>query len=366
MGRLDLQVQQEHKGCRDPLARSGQPGRRARLDRRGRQGLAGPAGPAGPQGEIGPQGLAGVAGPAGPAGPQGEIGPQGLAGAAGPAGLAGPQGEIGPQGLEGPQGPAGAIGPDGPQGPQGLQGPQGVAGPPVSFQGTWDNGTTYRTGDAVFFNGSSYISLVEANDGNQPDTSVAWALLAQQGLTGATGTQGLEGAQGPAGAIGPDGPQGPQGIQGPQGVAGPPVSFQGTWDNGTTYRTGDAVFFNGSSYISLVEANDGNQPDTSVAWALLAQQGLTGATGTQGLEGAQGPAGAIGPDGPQGPQGIQGPQGVAGPPVSFQGTWDNGTTYRTGDAVFFNGSSYISLVEANDGNQPDTSVAWALLAQQGL
>src|SRR5205085_1889067 len=147
----------------------------------------------------------------------------------------------------------------------------------------WSNARTYDAGDAVFVGGSSYISLSGSNMNNPPANGAPWALLAQQGATG---------AQGPAGSIGPSGPTGPQGAQGiqgltgaagaigpagPTGAQGPPVAFQGTWSNVTTYAAGDVVFFSGSSYISLSSGNVGNTPTGGAPWALLAQQGATGA-----------------------------------------------------------------------------------------
>src|SRR6185503_1094914 len=182
------------------------------------------------------------------------------------------------QGAAGPQGLQGVQGVQGPQGLQGLQGVTGATGSPVTFQGTFSAGTTYATGDAVFFNGSSYISLSNGNTGNTPTSGAPWALLAQQG---ATGPQGLLGLQGPQGLQGVQGPQGLQGLQGPVGPTGSPVTFQGTFSNLTTYATGDAVFFNGSSYISLSGGNVGNTPTSGAPWALLAQQGAAGPQGLQ-------------------------------------------------------------------------------------
>ena len=99
-------------------------------------------------------------------------------------------GPIGPQGRVGSQGPAGGIGPQGPQGPQGPIG--------MEWSGVFDSGVTYAQRDGVSFAGSSYISLMDANQGNQPDVSpLAWSLLA---LAGVQGVQGLQGIQGPAGA----------------------------------------------------------------------------------------------------------------------------------------------------------------------
>jgi hypothetical protein len=261
----------------------------------------------------------------------------------------------------------------------------------VSFQGTWSGSTTYVIGAAVFFQGSSYISKVNSNLNHQPDVSpTQWALLAQQGsvgatgATGATGAQGVQGIQGPAGPTGATGATGAQGsvgatgatgAQGATGPQGPPVSFKGTWLMGTTYALGDAVFFSGSSYISLVAANVGNEPDTDngTHWAVLAHQGTAGATGAQGpagSDGAPGPPGSQGfpgSDGAPGPQGPSGPQGPAG--LNFRGPWSVNTAYSVTDSVSFGGSSYLALLP-NSNVEPDTDVAnsggnWALLAQRG-
>jgi hypothetical protein len=193
-------------------------------------------------------------------------------------------------------------------------------GAPVSFAGTWNVATTYAMGAAVFYNGSSYVSLLGVNVGNTPASGAPWSLLAQQGMTGPTGPQGAQGIAGPAGANGLTGSIGPQ---------GPPISFQGIWSNSTTYKAGDAVFFNGSSYISLSAANTNNAPLAGSPWALLAQQGSTGltgntgATGSQGIQGIQGVTGYTGPQGIQGIQGIIGLTGAAGPPRMFAAQFPN-------------------------------------------
>ena len=155
----------------------------------------------------------------------------------------GPQGPAGPQGATGAQGPQGATGAQGPQGAteprvprerrvrsvrlvrkaaDGPQGATGAQGSSINFEGFWDGGTTYAALDAVFFNGSSYVSLVGSNTGNSPDTSPAeWAMIAQRGDVGATGADGSQGPQGATGADGPQGPQGATGAQGPDGPQGP-------------------------------------------------------------------------------------------------------------------------------------------------
>jgi Collagen triple helix repeat (20 copies) len=343
----------------------------------------------------------------GPSGIQGIQGVPGVAGLQGATGLAGP---IGPQGLPGVQGPTGPAGATGAPGPQ---------GPPVSFQGAWSSATAYSAGDAVFYNGSSFISLTNSNINNQPSTNPAqWSLLAQQGAVGATGAIGAAGLQGPngltgatgatgpagpagatgttgapgpqgplglTGAAGPTGPAGPAGATGATGAPGPqgpPVTFKGTWSSSTVYAVGDAIFENGTSYIALA-ANQGIDPATDVSgsggtWAVLAQKGATGATGSAGAVGPQGPigitgaVGAVGPAGPTGAlgaTGATGAQGAQGPPVTFKGTWSSSATYTIGDAVFESGTSYIALV-TNTAVDPATNVSgsggvWAVLARAG-
>jgi hypothetical protein len=82
--------------------------------------------------------------------------------------------------------------------------------------------------------------------------------------TGATGTWVV--ASGPAGAT---------------GAAGPPATFRGNYASGTTYALGDAAHAtDGSSYVSLQNANIGNTPQSSPSWwGLQAQAGATGASG---------------------------------------------------------------------------------------
>ncbi|MEO6923736.1 MAG: DNRLRE domain-containing protein [Bryocella sp.] len=266
-------------------------------------------------------------------GPQGVQGPIGPAGAAGVAGSPGVNGLPGPQGIQGPLGAPGVAGPAGPAGPAGIMGAPGAG---VVYRNAYNAGTTYAANDAVTFNGSTYISLQNSSVGNQPDVSPAfWSVFAAAGATGPAGPigsngsagpigpqgiQGPVGNSGPAGSIGLTGPVGsigPQGIQGPDGNTGPagpaglpgpqgpPVSFQGAWNNATTYALGDAVSYSGSSYASLVAGNVGFQPDISnVKWALLAQSGATGMMGVMGPSGPIGPTGATGSTGTQGPAGV--------------------------------------------------------------
>lgn len=268
----------------------------------GGDGATGPAGPAGPQG---PQGEPGVDGAQGP---QGETGPQGPQGATGPMGPTGPQGLQGIPGIEGPQGD---IGPQGPQGPQGDMGPMGPTGPAGADGAVGPQGPQGATGPTG--------PMGPAGADGAP------------GADGATGPMGPAGPQGNTGATGPAGPQGLTGLSayqvaqlngftgteeewlatlvGPQGDAG--LVYKGAWQQYTAYEINDAVTYNGSSWIALVniagasysEPNPGNSD-----WSLLAAKGSNG-TGFQ-----------------------------------WKGTWDSNMPYGVGDVVVYNNQNYVSVI----------------------
>ncbi len=205
-------------------------------------------GPAGAQGLTGPAGVPGASGQAGPTGPQGAAGTpgaiglqglQGIPGIAGTSGAAGPQGIPGTTGAQGPAGPAGAQGAAGAMGLPGVQGQTGLPGDPgtpgtpgLIWRGEWnpDPNFHYLVGDAVTYNGSSYIAI-SSNNGAEPDiyTNVLWSVVASAGAkgaagapgaTGAAGLQGTPGTAGTTGQAGAPGPQGPQGATGAAGAAG--------------------------------------------------------------------------------------------------------------------------------------------------
>ncbi len=417
-------------GLTGPAGAAGAAGIAGAAGPAGAAGTVGPAGPAGLQGPVGIQGLQGFAGPPGEIGPPGPTGatgsngpggPPGLTGATGPAGAQGAQGfqgDPGPRGLnfqgqysslnnyaladgvqyngagyvslidsnhgntpdQSPQqwalfataggtGPAGATGLTGPAGtpgatgaagPTGLTGSQGATGPQgppaVNYTGNYASGGNYAFADAVSYQGSTYVSLVSGNHGNTPDQSASyWAVLVAQGAAGATGATGPAGATGAAGATGP---------AGPTGVAGPPVSFLGQWATGVSYATGGAVSYAGSAWVALT-ANMGREPDVSPSyWALLAQAGSPGAPGATGATGFEGPTGSAGPAGATGPAGPVGPAGAQG--LTFQGGWSQNASYAHGDAVSYQGASYVSTTGGNQGNLPAAnSPVWTLLAAAG-
>jgi len=96
---------------------------------------------------------------------------------------------------------------------------------------------------------------------------------------------------------------------------------------------GDAVSFNGSSYISLIASNVSFQPDISnVKWGLLAKAGTNG---TDGATGATGPSGPTGPQGPAGPAGPAGTNGSGVNAISYAMQFTNPGTGSAGATYYF-------------------------------
>ena len=239
---------------------------------------------------------------------------------------------------------------------------------------------------------------------NLPGVSPDWQLVAQIGATGITGPQGSTGTTGVTGATGATGVAGTNGTNGATGATGQGFNFLGPYNAANSYNPYDVVTESGSTYEAL-KANTGVDPTNDVAtnggnWALEAAAGVAGATGAQGTAGSNGATGATGPTGATGVAGTNGTNGTNGTTgatgaTGLQGSigltgatgatgatgstgpqglnWQTqafslGTTYNQDDAVFdaANGSSYVSLVPNNKGNDPAATTGfWSLLAQEG-
>lgn len=359
-------------------------------------GIQGTTGPTGPQGPVGSQGATGSLGNTGAQGNTGSTGPQGIQGDPGTQGATGILGSTGATGVVGNTGSAGvqgATGNTGSQGSQGLQGNTGNTGTQgstgasgVSFiwQGAWDDVTSYVINEIVEHDGSSWIAIADNINSEPSDISTVWQLIAQmgatgpqgstgntgaqgatgvsgtQGSTGATGVQGIQGTQGGLGNTGNTGAQGVHGNTGNTGVIGATgntgntgVSFiwEGLWLAATSYQVNDVVENNGSSYICILAHTSGTDADepgvglnSDTYWELMAEKGVTGATGIQGATGTTGSAGAqgatgntgtaggLGNTGNTGVQGIQGVMGATGPQGIAGSDGGQGATGNTGTA----------------------------------
>ncbi len=186
----------------------------------------------------------------------------------------------------------------------------GGSGSGFNTKGAYSAGTTYAAHDAVTYNGSLYVSLIDANTGNTPSSSPsAWVLTVSKGDTGSTGAQGPPGADGAAGSQGPTGltgPTGPTGSAGSNGVKGDKgdiftVSASGLLSGKSAYDTEAQGF----SYLAtdtgnLYIKNSATSGDWSAPIAFQGPQGPAGATGAQGPQGTAGTNGSNGTNGTNG------------------------------------------------------------------
>jgi len=217
----------------------------------------------------------------------------------------------------------GATGIGGP-GSSGHTGPTGPTGAVETFshKGIWNNTTTYNTGDVVFYNSQSFISLKDSNTNITPVGDSNWGKIADIGATGYTGSTG------PTGFFGPTGYTGSIGNTGPTGPI-ETFNFRGDWDTNNTYNIGDVVYYINGSYISLISSNQGILPVNGINWGKIADIGATGFTGYTGSTGHEGKTGPTGFTGPIGYTGYSGPTGTVGPTGS-QGPALTGPTGYTG------------------------------------
>lgn len=299
----------------------------------------------------------GATGASGPAGAQGAAGPTGV-------GAQGPMGAQGQTGVSGGTGPAGVAGSTGLTGPIGAAGPAGVAGiAGMAYQGSYLSTKSYGRNDAVSYQGSTYLSVVASNLGNSPDGGPAfWSVFAAAGLNGVAGAAGGAGAQGPPGIQGTAGQQGATGLSGAAGVNGAAgLRYVGAFSAAVNYALNDGVVYGGSTYTSIAAGNRGNSPDLSPSWwGLLAQAGASGVGGPTGPAGPAGPTGAAGGSGATGAMGATGRAGMV-----YRGGWNSPTNYGVGDAVLFQGTTYLAEM-SNSASEPDLFPgAWSVLAQQG-
>lgn len=133
-----------------------------------------------------------------------------------------------------------------------------------------------------------------------------------------------------------------------------PIRWQSEWTGGASYKKGDGLQYNGSSYICLQEhvASTINAPPNDSFWSLMATKGDKGDYGNTGPQGIPGPVGATGPQGIPGPVGAAGPQGIPGPVGATGPQGIPGPVGATGPQGIQGpaGSSGIQVYDANNQN----------------
>jgi hypothetical protein len=163
----------------------------------------------------------------------------------------------------------------------GEAGPAGAPG--MVWRGAWDSTATYQSGDAVFYDGSSFIA-VSASTNEQPDTSpAAWNLIAEAGQPGIDGADGADGGQNDvtlSGFVNLDGSIGrgtgfsvsrPNPVQAPGRYvltveAGIFTNYGTDVDDPFPIITANAVGATGGTYVVVVSQTQ--QPDGSLTYTL--------------------------------------------------------------------------------------------------
>jgi hypothetical protein len=182
----------------------------------------------------------------------------------------------------------------------------------INWRGEWSVDASYDIGDAVSYQGSSFLA-VRANKGARPSPTGKWNRLAAKGDVGPRGEQGAKGEAGPSGEAGPRGDQGLPGEPGPKGDVGPRGKSGAKGDAGDTGPRGETG--------AKGEVGPSGEVGPRGEQGPQGEAGIRGEVGPQGPAGLQGTQGETGARGEQGSQGIQGPEGARGP----QGVAGNST-----------------------------------------
>jgi hypothetical protein len=150
------------------------------------------------------------------------------------------------------------------------------------------------------------------------------------------GAQGIQGIQGETGLTGAAGADGTDGVNAYVYIA------YASDSSGTGFTT---TFDTNLDYVAIkattTEIVTPQASDFTGLW-----KNYKGATGTQGL------------------QGVPGVDGTDGLDITWKGNYAAETAYVINDAVFYDGSSYICVLDSS-GNLPTNTTYWNLMAQQG-
>jgi len=104
------------------------------------------------------------------------------------------------------------------------------------------------------------------------------------------------------------------------------MTWKGTWSSATAYAVNDVVYYNGSSYISILAGTNQNPATATSYWSIMS---LAGTNGTA---------------------------------FTWKGTWSSVTAYVVNDVVFYNNSSYISILAGTNQNPATATTYWSLMA----
>lgn len=235
-----------------------------------------------------------------------------------------------------------------------------------AFQGAYNSGTTYSYGDVVTYNGISYVAIrVTVND--QPDTSTSdWTVMGNSGFNSITVS-----ASEPAGANCAD--AGRKITSGLDNGDGGGTARDGTLQSGevdsTSYVCNGADGATGATGAAGANGFDGltsstaepagvNCADAGTRLDVGLDDGTPTGTPRNGLL----EAGEIDETyyACNGPTGLTGPSGPIG--ITWQGAWDDSTSYADLDAVNFAGSAWICINAPCDDAPSPGDGEWDFIA----
>ena len=254
-----------------------------------------------------------------------------------------------------------------------IEGIRGADGD-MTWAGEWSSSTNYVANQVVYYEGSAYV-CIQGNSNLRPDQNTTqWTLMVQKGDTGATGATGAAGATGAKGAVGDTGPQGPTGatgITGPQGPQGP-QGAQGDAGSAATVTVGSVSKVAGNAAATIT--NSGTNQAAILNFEI--PSGADGAAGTAAsvtvgtvTTGTAGSSASVSNSGDTSsavlnftiPRGDTGPSGD----ITWRGGWNESTAYGVNEAVYYSGSSYVSI-QASTNKRPDQNTShWDIMAQAG-
>ena len=299
------------------------------------------------KGDIGTTGATGSAGDAGVTGPAGSTGPTGQKGETGSTGATGPQGAAGADGQDGQSitGPAGPSGADGSAGQKGDTGSTGATGPqgPAGSQGDSGQGATVTIGTVT--TGVVGSDATVTNAGTNRDAILNISLpTGADGANGATGATGSQGSTGTAATI---------------AVGSTTTGNVGTNASVSNSGTSSAATFN-------FTIPRGDKGDTGVNGAAGAAATIAVGTVTTSLPGTNASISNTGSSSAASfdftiPRGATGATGE----ITWKGGWSNSTAYGTNEAVYYNGSSYIAIVNNQNVTPGSDNTKWNIMAQAG-
>lgn len=249
----------------------------------------------------------------------------------------------------------------------------------VNFRGSWSAAAAYRIGDLVEYGGVSYLSRDDNTNQAPSSSSPHWAVLAEGfrwmgAFSTATNYDRNDivqygGVSYIAGADILASPSAPS-SGGSWAVFANGVNPTGAWSGGTNYKKNDLAQYGGATYLASADvAAGGGVPSANAAWTVFSsgvnflgqwalatnykKSDLVQYGGTTYAASADIAAGGAAPS-------ANAAWTVFSAGINFTGIWAAAAVYKKGDAVTYNGSSYVAAADiAANQPAPGANATWA-------